>query len=407
MGSLHRLVLATTLAACAASCANDGSIDWRGGTWRDLIWVSYPTMSSGGCGTPPCEHGLAPTATIGSTIYVVGGGVSCSAPIASVAWSRVSRNGQQGRSVSVLPAARAGGGAAVLDGRLHFLGGCAGNAAFAEMSAFDFLSGQWEERVPMATARYGAATAVLDGKIYVAGGGSIEGDGTLVDLPGSFEVFDPATGEWTTLPRLPTERLFAAGAAVDGRFFVIGGQNSAGTVFYDDVEIYDPKTGLWASGASLSSARAPGGGAVLEGRIVVVGGRTLAGASDTVELYDPHADEWTVGPAAISPRSFVHPGVVGSKLYAAGGIGAPGAPLVAVEGLIPVDVVGNETQPQQWQESGTGGPGPGGGGCTGDCGGDGCSIRAAGERGSRAGAALLAAAAIAIARRRRGNRQSA
>lgn len=370
-------------------CTNDGNIDWRGGEWRPLAWQSYQTMTG--------AHGYAPAVARNSSIYLVGGG-TCAGAITNTDYTTFSRTGKQGHGMLPLPSARAAGGAVLLDDRVFYAGGCSGNAALDEIIAYDFRAAVWSTPLaPMPTARYGFAMARLGKEIYTAGGATLDA-GAPLDLPGPFEVSaGEALDEWRTLPRLPTERVFAGGAAVDGKFYVIGGQNAAGTVFHDAVEIYDPETQLWSTGAPLPTARSGGGASVLEGRIVVIGGLTASGQTDAVDIYDPHRDEWTSGPAMPETSGFVWPGVIRSRIVVAGGIGPGGAQSLAVRGLLPEDSLDSASQPNGWQGSSGGGPGPGSSGPQQDDGGD-CSVA---PGGSSTGVAAIAMALVALAAHRR------
>ena len=62
------------------------------------------------------------------------------------------------------------------------------------------------------------------------------------------EIYDPATDSWSEGPPLPTGRSGSAGALLDGRFYVFGGEASDGTgrTFIVDVaERFDPARNAW------------------------------------------------------------------------------------------------------------------------------------------------------------------
>src|SRR5215470_5711483 len=69
----------------------------------------------------------------------------------------------------------------------------------------------------------------------------------------------------------------------DGRVLVSGGRDGSG-VATDAVEIYDPATGLWSSGGSMLSARAAHTATRVAGGKVLFAGGDGAG---TAELFDP------------------------------------------------------------------------------------------------------------------------
>src|ERR671925_502269 len=83
-------------------------------------------------------------------------------------------------------------------------------------------SAPWTFAQSMSQRRSYVAAAELGGRIYAAGGAVGETGRFL----GIFQRFDPATNSWTTLERLPHPIRAGAGAALDGKIYVIGGQTS-------------------------------------------------------------------------------------------------------------------------------------------------------------------------------------
>src|ERR671931_34934 len=74
----------------------------------------------------------------------------------------------------------------------------------------------------MSQRRSYVAAAELGGKIYVAGG-AVGETGRFLAI---FQRFDPQTNSWTTLRRLPHAIRAGAGAALDGKVYVTGGETS-------------------------------------------------------------------------------------------------------------------------------------------------------------------------------------
>src|SRR5262249_58194150 len=90
----------------------------------------------------------------------------------------------------------------------------AGTNAFA----YDAKADAWRVLPPMKSARGAAGAAVIDGKIHVIGGRGL--DGVTI---GAHEVFDPATGTWREAAPLPTPRDHMVVIAAGGKLHVIGG----------------------------------------------------------------------------------------------------------------------------------------------------------------------------------------
>ncbi len=141
----------------------------------------------------------------------------------------------------------------------------------------------------------------------------------------------PAVAQtWASLPPMGTARKGAAGAVLDGRLFVIGGADAAGTPL-GTVEAYDPASG-WSTVASLNDPRTDAAAAVYDGQIVVVGGRDERGEpSDKAEVYNAERDRWESFDALDEHREGLGAAVVNGGLYAFGGAGEGGVLLATME----------------------------------------------------------------------------
>ena len=99
--------------------------------------------------------------------------------------------------------------------------------------------------------------AVVGDKLYAAGGRQTGGPlGTFAPLIPEVDVFDFASGTWSTLPpesNLPTPRAGTATAVFNGKIMVIGGEGNG--LAYNTVEGLDSNTGQWQTLASLNHRR--------------------------------------------------------------------------------------------------------------------------------------------------------
>jgi N-acetylneuraminic acid mutarotase len=182
-----------------------------------------------------------------------------------------------------LPVLRFASAAAVLGQRLHIVGGWnannAASASLASQSIFDLGTQAWSAAAALATPRNAAAAAVLDGRLHVVGGrspGIRAGDQQSL---ASMEIYNPATDQWAAGAALPTARGSLAAVALAGRLYALGGESTAGTVS-NAVERYDPATGTWTALAAMPYRSHGLGAVVVGGAIYVMGGFT--GASDAV-----------------------------------------------------------------------------------------------------------------------------
>jgi len=143
-------------------------------------------------------------------------------------------------------------------------------------------------------------TRLLDGTFLVTGGYGIDGEPALT----SAEILNPVTG--TSLLLVPGP--FGARAAhvqvplADGRVLLAGGEVSSFPFApLATCEIYNPATGTFTSAATLQAARSFAHAARLpDGRVLITGGQGLSNDGTSLifradaELYDPLSDTWTL-----------------------------------------------------------------------------------------------------------------
>lgn len=176
----------------------------------------------------------------------------------------------------------------------------------------------WSEMQPAPLARLEMATAAHGGRIWLAGGLSPLGEAVT-----EVEVFDPASGEWTSGPSLPTGIHHAALASDGDRLLLIGGY--LGTTFSQPTEIVltlADGAESWEPGPSLPEARAAGAAAWDGERVVYAGGVGPGGVSgDVYALQDgawerlgamPRAREHLAAASDGEGRTWVLGGRVGS-----------------------------------------------------------------------------------------------
>jgi N-acetylneuraminic acid mutarotase len=161
-----------------------------------------------------------------------------------------------------------------------------------------------------------AAEDPATGQVYVVGG--VLGSGAPT---AEAWVFTPATGTWSQLPDMASQRDVPAAAFIGGKLYVTAGYDASDTVTQTALEIYDPRTGQWSSGAPIPHAYYGSATAVLDGKMYVIGGcdATQTCPYRDVQVYNPSTNTWAQ--AAAYPRmiSFGNCGGIGGKLYCAGG----------------------------------------------------------------------------------------
>ena len=257
-------------------------------------------------------------------------------------------DGTMGRwaATARLKSARHGAVCALLDGSLYVAGGLSpSEVAMRSVESLD-LTGSWEQQqpagagagggggggdggrgdssvpqwrpiAPMASARDGGVCAVLQGRLYVGGGCNKAGT-----YQSTCEYFDPLTQSWSSAPPMRTPRFGAASAVVDGCWIVAGGQDGrCRSSALQSVERFDPVTGTWSELADLQVARTGAAGAVLDGRMYVVGGADCDMRHSSVECLDAAGGggTWRLVSAMSTARFGCAAAVVDSKLLVVGG----------------------------------------------------------------------------------------
>ncbi|HKE49219.1 MAG TPA: kelch repeat-containing protein [Rhodanobacteraceae bacterium] len=143
-----------------------------------------------------------------------------------------------------------------------------------------------------------AVVRLLDGRVLIAGGSNEDGP------IGTAEIYDPATGEFSSTAGDLVHPIEDHSLALldDGRVLVVGGSDGGQTglpIYYADAELFDPATGMFTSTGSLqfpreftTASRLP------DGRILVAGGLHTGGGPGfgvvaEVEIYDPASGDFT------------------------------------------------------------------------------------------------------------------
>ncbi len=147
--------------------------------------------------------------------------------------------------------------ALVSDGkRLYRIGGFTAKNAEGEdhdlwsqdaVAAYNLEKKAWEELPALPEPRSSFDAAVLDGKIYVVGGWAMAGDAESVWHETAW-VLDPNADspKWSKLPAPPFQRRALALAAHGGKIYAIGGMQKEGGPTRK-VDVFDPATGKWSS----------------------------------------------------------------------------------------------------------------------------------------------------------------
>jgi N-acetylneuraminic acid mutarotase len=115
----------------------------------------------------------------------------------------------------------------------------------------------------------------------VAAGGRIGNFARNLD---TVEVLDPAFGAWTFGAPMPEARSGIAGATVNGRTYVFGGEDPGQT--HGEVFVYDPTTDSWSIATSMPTPRHGLAAVPVSGQIHVIGGGLSPGGGSDTSLHE-------------------------------------------------------------------------------------------------------------------------
>ena len=219
--------------------------------------------------------------------------------------------------------ARAYHAATAYDGKIYAFGGLGSDDERVEsVDMFDPSLNKWTRIATTGTFTRrlpGHASAEVGGKIYVFGGG---------DADKTVEAFDPVTREWTTPSTTGqfTEGLSATADVIDGKIYIVAGTSFNPRLKYlNRVEVFDPATGVWTTPATTGTlrARSAHSSAYLDGKLYIIGGYSNStGALNTVDVLDVATNAWsTLATTGTFPARYGHTStVVDGKIYVLGGL---------------------------------------------------------------------------------------
>jgi hypothetical protein len=188
---------------------------------------------------------------------------------------------------------------------------------------YDPAKGLFSPTGSLSVGRAAYSTTLLpDGRVLVAGGGdcaTATDNGTWA----SAEIYDPATGEFTTTgPMTAPRQGHTATLLQDGRVLITGGftgpqpgaaravtlasirlADTCRSTFLDSAEIYDPATGRFTAIRSMGTLRGGHTATMLnDGRVLLLGG-ACAVDNPPPQIYDPASGGFTATGSMKASRS--------------------------------------------------------------------------------------------------------
>ena len=231
----------------------------------------------------------AAAAAVGDTIYLIGGfGTTTNMPTAAV--HRYDTSTRTWSAAAPMPAPRGGHAAAVIDGRIHVIGGGNSVSTIDDHTVYDPRTNTWTERAKLPRRMGSPAAVVVRGQLYSIGGRSGPAD------YGDVHIYDASRDAWTAGPAVEP-RGTAGAVSVRGAVYLFGGESQKNTVVLGDVLVLAPGARAWATVGQLPTPRSYARAVVFRNAIYVVGGSTHFGASHSsrgstaVERFEPAPEE--------------------------------------------------------------------------------------------------------------------
>jgi N-acetylneuraminic acid mutarotase len=195
------------------------------------------------------------------------------------------------------------------------MAGCGGGGRSEESSG-----PKWRTLAPAKLARTEVAAARVGRYVYVVGGFVRAGFTTAAT-----ERYDIERDRWTRVANMPVPLNHAAAVAYKGRVYVLGGYSSR-TGLDDEVATfysYNPRRDRWRRLPSMPTARGALAVGVIGNRLYAAGGASQGRVHTELEIYDFKRRRWSAGPAMPTGRDHLAGATAGRRFYALAGR-APG-----------------------------------------------------------------------------------
>lgn len=285
-------------------------------------WSSAPAMITPRWG--------AASVTVGTQVYVIGGNAAPQEPYpggpVSTTVERYDAVARTWTTLASLPSPVEHMMAAEYDGRIYVFGGWSCNLCGRnETWIYNIAGNSWSQGPNTPFPMNGGVAAVIGTQIYITTGNCCGSP------PAGFVSFDPQLQTFSVLPSMPRAHPFTAGAGViGGKLYIAGGEGVGGAV-----DMFDPSTIRWTTVAPMPVNRQHGAGAVVNGKLHVLGGDNDGpGSNRDVLAYDPVTNAWSVATQAPVSRNLLTSAVINGSVFLMGGntgTVSPGAPIGRVD----------------------------------------------------------------------------
>lgn len=172
----------------------------------------------------------------------------------------------------------------------------------------------WTTKAPMNHVHSGALVEAINGKLYVVGG----------SFTSSVEEYDPIANSWTDKASIPTNYAPLNSGVINDKLYVLGGcgNNDCRIGANSLLQVYDPSTNSWAVKASMPTPRFGMATGVIGDKMYVAGGEQACGPCTPItvfEVYNATTNAWSTLAPLPEALSRCSGGVINGKFYVVGG----------------------------------------------------------------------------------------
>jgi hypothetical protein len=286
-----------------------GGVD-ADGRYLDVVEAYDPSADAWSERAAWPDPGLAWLLPVGDEICAMAGYEDASEPLRTAVHCYVIGE-DRWREAARVPAEYSTMYPVVMDGKIWVLGGTVvdGDNVVGPVDTarvYDPATDAWTDLAPLPTARGLMGVVPVQGELYLVGGYSPGNFDAEEDTPEEREmlVYDPAADAWSTAPQMPTSRILFGVDEVGDRLVTFFGVDSATAPL---VDVYDPATGEWTSSPNPEEDLDGGVYSYVEHDglmyfLVLADSLGLGGtaASGKLWVHDVETGEWSV-PASRDP----------------------------------------------------------------------------------------------------------
>jgi N-acetylneuraminic acid mutarotase len=252
-------------------------------------WQRLPNLPQG-----RYEFGAA---TIGETIYIVGGMILPTVHTISRDLSSYDVENGTWKTLAPLPQPVHHPGVVTHEGKLYVIGGYnfytnATNAVFV----YDPQTNAWQRKADLPKFRAALGVGVIGDNIYAFGGtdhGTAYGDAFVYDI---------AADSWSILPNVPIPVEHVGYAVADNTLYAVGGLTMHWRKPLSTLYAFNPQENRWQKRTDVPVSISGTNVVSYNGVLLMIGGQQAYAVSDKTYEYSPQTNEWVRRANLPSPR---------------------------------------------------------------------------------------------------------